>query len=89
MKKYVYFFLAIYAKIKLHFYVCLYSVPICLLFLNVLELLMSGKPIDVGDLSEKEIIRAERNSGVISNRVREIQVPFRRPYIHLSLKPSY
>lgn len=50
---------------------------------------MSGKPIDVGDLSEKEIIRAERNSGVISNRVREIQVPFRRPYIHLSLKPSY
>lgn len=33
-----------------------------------------GKPIDVGDLTEKEIIRAERNSGVISNRVREIQM---------------
>lgn len=27
-----------------------------------------------GELSEKEIIRAERNSGVISNRVREIQM---------------
>lgn len=27
-----------------------------------------------GELTEKEIIRAERNSGVISNRVREIQV---------------
>ncbi|KAL3529821.1 hypothetical protein ACH5RR_009143 [Cinchona calisaya] len=29
---------------------------------------------DMGDLTEKEIIRTERNSGVISNRVREIQV---------------
>lgn len=30
--------------------------------------------MDSGELNEKEIIRAERNSGVISNRVREIQV---------------
>ena len=27
-----------------------------------------------GELTEKEIIRAERNSGVVSGRVREIQV---------------
>ena len=33
-----------------------------------------GKVDDGGELTEKEIIRAERNSGVISNRVREIQV---------------
>ncbi|ONK74318.1 uncharacterized protein A4U43_C03F5010 [Asparagus officinalis] len=33
-----------------------------------------GAPIDSGELTEKEIIRAERNSGVISNRVREIQM---------------
>ncbi|KAL2343181.1 hypothetical protein Fmac_004466 [Flemingia macrophylla] len=34
-----------------------------------------GKSIDSGgELTEKEIIRAERNSGVISNRVREIQL---------------
>ncbi|XP_058086929.1 protein MET1, chloroplastic [Magnolia sinica] len=33
-----------------------------------------GKLEDAGELSEKEIIRAERNSGVISNRVREIQM---------------
>ncbi|KAG6630173.1 hypothetical protein I3843_14G136900 [Carya illinoinensis] len=33
-----------------------------------------GKLEDVGELTEKEIIRAERNSGVISNRVREIQL---------------
>ncbi|KAK7399699.1 hypothetical protein VNO78_10888 [Psophocarpus tetragonolobus] len=34
-----------------------------------------GKSIDSGgELTEKEIIRAERNSGVISNRVREIQM---------------
>ncbi|KAH7560344.1 hypothetical protein ACOSP7_017587 [Xanthoceras sorbifolium] len=33
-----------------------------------------GKVEEVGELSEKEIIRAERNSGVISNRVREIQM---------------
>ncbi|KAG0501590.1 hypothetical protein HPP92_001662 [Vanilla planifolia] len=32
-----------------------------------------GKPIVTSELTEKEIIRAERNSGVISNRVREIQ----------------
>ncbi|KAL6005213.1 hypothetical protein ACLOJK_005775 [Asimina triloba] len=35
---------------------------------------------DSGELSEKEIIRAERNSGVISNRVREIQS---KPYTHV------
>lgn len=35
---------------------------------------LSGKQEDSGELTEKEIIRAERNSGVISNRVREIQV---------------
>ena len=35
---------------------------------------LPGQPIDAGELTEKEIIRAERNSGVISNRVREIQV---------------
>ncbi|XP_035541121.1 protein MET1, chloroplastic isoform X2 [Juglans regia] len=33
-----------------------------------------GKREDSGELTEKEIIRAERNSGVISNRVREIQL---------------
>ncbi|XP_039139504.1 protein MET1, chloroplastic [Dioscorea cayenensis subsp. rotundata] len=33
-----------------------------------------GKIEDGGELTEKEIIRAERNSGVISNTVREIQV---------------
>lgn len=33
-----------------------------------------GKTIYAGEMSEKEIIRAERNSGVISNRVREIQM---------------
>lgn len=34
----------------------------------------NGMSIDGGELTEKEIIRAERNSGVISNRVREIQM---------------
>jgi hypothetical protein len=29
---------------------------------------------DDDELTEKEIIRAERNSGVVSGRVREIQV---------------
>ncbi|KAI4381291.1 hypothetical protein MLD38_007375 [Melastoma candidum] len=33
-----------------------------------------GKIENTGDLTEKEIIRAERNSGFISNRVREIQL---------------
>ncbi|KAF7836938.1 protein MET1, chloroplastic [Senna tora] len=33
-----------------------------------------GKLETGGELTEKEIIRAERNSGVISNRVREIQM---------------
>lgn len=33
-----------------------------------------GKVDEEGELTEKEIIRAERNSGVISNKVREIQV---------------
>lgn len=33
-----------------------------------------GKTDYAGELTEKEIIRAERNSGVISNRVREIQM---------------
>ncbi|KAM0951891.1 putative PDZ domain, tetratricopeptide-like helical domain superfamily, PDZ superfamily [Dioscorea sansibarensis] len=33
-----------------------------------------GKMEDGGELTEKEVIRAERNSGVISNRVREIQM---------------
>lgn len=33
-----------------------------------------GKTAEGGELTEKEIIRAERNSGVISNRVREIQM---------------
>ncbi|XP_020681294.1 protein MET1, chloroplastic [Dendrobium catenatum] len=33
-----------------------------------------GKPIDNTELTEKEIIRAERNAGFISNRVREIQI---------------
>jgi len=34
----------------------------------------SGKWDGAGELTEKEIIRAERNSGVVSGRVREIQV---------------
>ncbi|WOL19627.1 hypothetical protein Cni_G28429 [Canna indica] len=33
-----------------------------------------GKMPDAGELSEKEIIRAERNSGVVSDRVRQIQM---------------
>ncbi|OMO61400.1 hypothetical protein CCACVL1_23549 [Corchorus capsularis] len=33
-----------------------------------------GKVDDGGELTEKEIIRAERNAGFISNRVREIQM---------------
>ncbi|EXC34528.1 hypothetical protein L484_019127 [Morus notabilis] len=33
-----------------------------------------GKKDDGGELTEKEIIRAERNAGFISNRVREIQM---------------
>jgi len=36
--------------------------------------LSSGKVDGDGDLTEKEIIRFERNSGVVSGRVREIQV---------------
>ena len=35
---------------------------------------LSGKLEERGELTEREIIRAERNSGVISNKVREIQV---------------
>ncbi|KAK3126474.1 hypothetical protein QOZ80_7AG0557150 [Eleusine coracana subsp. coracana] len=33
-----------------------------------------GKLADDGEMTEKEIIRAERNSGVVSGRVREIQL---------------
>ncbi|KAI3822949.1 hypothetical protein L1987_10550 [Smallanthus sonchifolius] len=33
-----------------------------------------GKKEDMGELTEKEIIRAERNSGVVSSKVREIQM---------------
>ncbi|KAK4763087.1 hypothetical protein SAY86_008855 [Trapa natans] len=33
-----------------------------------------GKVDDSGELTEKEIIRAERNSGVVSSKVREIQM---------------
>lgn len=36
-----------------------------------------GKPIDEGELTEKEIIRAERNLGVISSTLREIQVSYK------------
>lgn len=36
--------------------------------------MLPGKIETVGDLTEKEIIRAERNSGVVSSKVREIQV---------------
>jgi hypothetical protein len=36
--------------------------------------LSPGKVDGDGDLTEKEIIRFERNSGVVSGRVREIQV---------------
>lgn len=35
-----------------------------------------GKVDDSGELTEKEIIRAERNAGFISSRLREIQVSF-------------
>ncbi|KAI5321048.1 hypothetical protein L3X38_030118 [Prunus dulcis] len=34
----------------------------------------NGKIDNSGELTEKEIIRAERNSGVVSNKVREIQM---------------
>lgn len=37
-------------------------------------IVFSGKTDSFGELTEKEIIRAERNSGVVSNKVREIQV---------------
>lgn len=33
-----------------------------------------GKSVDAAELSEKEIIRAERNSGVISTKLRDIQM---------------
>ena len=36
--------------------------------------MVAGEVDYTGELTEKEIIREERNSGVISNRVREIQV---------------
>lgn len=36
--------------------------------------MLSGKVEEVGELTEKEIIRAERNAGFISDRIREIQV---------------
>jgi len=35
---------------------------------------LAGKAEDTGELTEKEIIRAERNAGYISSRLREIQV---------------
>lgn len=35
---------------------------------------LSGKTDYTGELTEKEILRFERNSGVVSSRVREIQV---------------
>lgn len=35
---------------------------------------LAGKVDDSGELTEKEIIRAERNAGFISSRLREIQV---------------
>lgn len=49
----------------------------------------AGKLEETGELTEKEIIRAERNSGVISNRVREIQVSiffFLRLIVAMKLK---
>lgn len=42
--------------------------------------------MDAGELTEKEIIRQERNSGVVSNRVREIQVS---TFISLHLEDLY
>lgn len=35
-----------------------------------------GKKEDTAELTEKEIIRAERNSGIVSGKLREIQVSF-------------
>lgn len=46
-------------------------------FMLLIELSSSGKWDGAGDLTEKEIIRFERNSGVVSGRVREIQVSTR------------
>uniref|UniRef100_A0A2P2KCG5 PDZ domain-containing protein n=1 Tax=Rhizophora mucronata TaxID=61149 RepID=A0A2P2KCG5_RHIMU len=43
-----------------------------LLYMKMLK--RYGNTDYTGELTEKDIIRAERNSGVISNRVREIQV---------------
>lgn len=37
---------------------------------------LAGKVDESGELTEKEIIRAERNAGYISSRLREIQVSF-------------
>ena len=47
---------------------------VCLNSTGKMSPYVAGKVPDMGDLTEKEIIKAERNSGVISNRVREIQV---------------
>ena len=38
------------------------------------KMLFSGNTDYTGELTEKEILRFERNSGVVSSRVREIQV---------------
>lgn len=49
----------------------------CELFLVIPQVtftFLTGKLENTGEITEKEIIRAERNSGVVSNRVREIQV---------------
>lgn len=44
------------------------------LYVTLYESHVSGKVEEEGELTEKEIIRIERNAGFISDRVREIQV---------------
>lgn len=63
-------------EIRLVRYVCILAVTneLCSLIPEPWILFLTGKIDNTGELTEKEIIRAERNSGVISNRVREIQV---------------
>lgn len=62
-------------------FVCLLTFPknyslSLLWFSKKLVLFLVGKVDDSGELTEKEIIRAERNAGFISSRLREIQVRF-------------
>lgn len=59
----------IYSLSKTHFWAGYGLITLCVVFSS-----LAGKAEDAGELTEKEIIRAERNAGYISSRLREIQV---------------